>query len=317
MKENITGLDYLLSRLNKVRNLSSLASISRNWHDVILLRSGLKKEITLRLKSGHEFRVRGMRELMELWSGPEVQMEFFRQMGKTVRINGNYVSFNFNGRRVTFYSTGGQMGHTLALIREMYIKELERYERIGIKGKTVVDVGANIGDSPIFFALNSAKHVYAFEPFPYPYSMAVRNIRLNKLSGRITMLNEGLGGVNKRVMVSNSYKSTPSSRLEDTGKGRSVRVSTLEEVVRRYKLSNAFLKMDCEGAEYEIIRSAPAKVLRKFDHILISYHYGYVDIKDKLEEAGFRVTCTRPTHYNGFGTNSRSVYGGILYAVQR
>ena len=34
---------------------------------------------------------------------------------------------------------------------------------IDVKGRTVVDVGAGIGDSPVYFALNGARKVYAFD----------------------------------------------------------------------------------------------------------------------------------------------------------
>jgi len=56
-----------------------------------------------------------------------------------------------------------------------------------------VDVGAASGDTAIYFALNGAKHVYAFEPYPYSYNIAKENIKLNHLEDKITMLNEGCG----------------------------------------------------------------------------------------------------------------------------
>ena len=51
------------------------------------------------------------------------------------------------------------------LINENFIKE--QYKWLDVEGKNVVDVGANIGDTAIYFALKGAKHVYAFEPYPY------------------------------------------------------------------------------------------------------------------------------------------------------
>jgi Methyltransferase FkbM domain len=56
------------------------------------------------------------------------------------------------------------------------------------------------------------------------------------------------------------------------------------------------LKMDCEGSEYEVILSAEAheQTLQKFDLVIIEYHYGYKNLKQKLERSGFKVSVTRP-----------------------
>jgi len=35
--------------------------------------------------------------------------------------------------------------------------------------------------------------VYAFEPYPYSYNIAKKNIKLNHLEDKITLLNEGCG----------------------------------------------------------------------------------------------------------------------------
>jgi predicted RNA methylase len=40
------------------------------------------------------------------------------------------------------------------------------YEYLPVAGKTVIDIGANIADSSIYFAVRGAKKVIALEPFP-------------------------------------------------------------------------------------------------------------------------------------------------------
>ncbi|WOE50948.1 FkbM family methyltransferase [Sulfuracidifex metallicus] len=62
---------------------------------------------------------------------------------------------------------------------------LEQYNT-EIEGE-VVDIGANIGDSAIYFALKGASHVYAFEPLPSVYKVALENIKLNSLDDKITL----------------------------------------------------------------------------------------------------------------------------------
>ena len=44
------------------------------------------------------------------------------------------------------------------------------YEGVDVRGKTVVDVGAFVGDSAIHFALKGARRVIAVEPHPGAYA---------------------------------------------------------------------------------------------------------------------------------------------------
>lgn len=50
-----------------------------------------------------------------------------------------------------------------------------------VQNKIVVDVGANIADSSIYFTHNGAKQVIALEPFARNYELAKQNIILNKM----------------------------------------------------------------------------------------------------------------------------------------
>src|SRR5215204_1106883 len=48
-------------------------------------------------------------------------------------------------------------------VRSIYLNNI--YQQLPVKGKAVVDVGANIADSSVYFALNGAKKVIGLEPF--------------------------------------------------------------------------------------------------------------------------------------------------------
>jgi len=51
------------------------------------------------------------------------------------------------------------------------------YEMVDVKGKVVVDVGAHIGDSTIYFALKGAKRVFAIEPHPDAFAYMLDHIK--------------------------------------------------------------------------------------------------------------------------------------------
>jgi hypothetical protein len=68
-----------------------------------------------------------------------------------------------------------------------------------------------------------------------------------------------------------------------------------------------FLKLDCEGGEYEILFHASDETLAKIRHICLEYHnhltpYSDVDLGRYLQNKGFQVTTTpNPAHdYLGF-----------------
>ncbi|MGC8615414.1 MAG: FkbM family methyltransferase, partial [Thermoprotei archaeon] len=51
----------------------------------------------------------------------------------------------------------------------------------------------------------------------------------------------------------------------------------------------SLLKMDCEGCEYEVIRTTPTNILERIDSIILEYHDGPKDLPSLLSRAGFTV----------------------------
>jgi len=66
------------------------------------------------------------------------------------------------------------------------------YEQLDVKGKVVIDVGAYIGDSAIYFALKGARKVIAIEPHPGAFAEMLDNTKLNNMESVIIPINAGL-----------------------------------------------------------------------------------------------------------------------------
>ena len=63
---------------------------------------------------------------------------------------------------------------------------------IDYKDRVIIDVGANSGDTALYFASKGAK-VYAFEPVKEYFDMALKNLDLNpELSKNIKIFNYGV-----------------------------------------------------------------------------------------------------------------------------
>jgi hypothetical protein len=62
----------------------------------------------------------------------------------------------------------------------------------GLKGRDVIDVGANIGDSALYFVLNGARKVIAVEPLPNVARCAEENVRLSGATDKVRVINAAL-----------------------------------------------------------------------------------------------------------------------------
>ncbi len=186
----------------------------------------------------------------------------------------------------------------------------ECYNFLPVKDKDVIDIGANIGDSSIYFACKKAKRVIALEPYPKNYEMAKRNISINNLSDKINLMLAGCSAKYGYVTVDDNIFNdiTPVRSTED---GTNIQLLALKDIAETQGIESAVLKMDCEGCEYDIILSCTEDILKKFSHIQIEYHHGYKNLRDKLEKCGFKVSATRPK-YTVEG--SHKMFAGWLYA---
>jgi FkbM family methyltransferase len=226
--------------------------------------------------------------------------------------NRGFLKFRYKKRELMFYyDSADRLAETLGMINDEFIKE--ESARFDARNRDVVDIGAYVADTAICYIANGARHVYAFEPYPYFYGLGVKNIRANRLEGRITLLNAGCGSRSSKTAIDSSSINFTSVTSQKAGRRSTKQISilTLGEITKRYNLKNAVLKVDCEGCEYDILSSTDVDTLRHFSEIQIEYHYGYRNLEERLAEAGFRVARTKPIKKYNFTTSSFMVLGFI------
>ncbi|MFP3257632.1 MAG: FkbM family methyltransferase [Candidatus Nanopusillus acidilobi] len=170
----------------------------------------------------------------------------------------------------------------------------EEYSFLQVKDHDVIDIGMNMGDSAIYFALNGAKRVIGLEPYPYVFSYAEKNIKLNKLNN-VILLNAGYGK-DAKILVDDKKISSIGSSLISSNSGKEIPIYSLKTLFQMYKINNAIVKMDCEGWEYALLEEDD-ETLKNIDMMQIEYHYGYSELVEKLKKAGFYVEYTDPIYY--------------------
>jgi FkbM family methyltransferase len=201
------------------------------------------------------------------------------------------------------------------------------YCHLPVEGKVVIDIGANIGDSSIYFALRGAGKIIGVEPIPDNYEMAVKNIRLNNFSDRISLMLAGCSAHTGSTTVSSGFEAGIASHTVNYGEsGAKIPSVTLENIINEYNIRDGetVLKMDCEGCEYDIILTASDSLLRQFSHMLIEYHAGYKDLKERLEKSAFEVRPIKLTGEPGgpialpiVERSGEWYYIGYIYAKRR
>lgn len=205
----------------------------------------------------------------------------------------------------------------------------EQYKMLPVDNAIVIDVGSNIGDSSIYFALHGAERVIAIDPSPQNYIIAKKNIILNSLSEKIKVVLAGCASKTCYIAISCSENSTLNKHFDGTqvkvwpdmardlepGRFPRIKLFSLSDLLSENGINRkAVLKMDCEGCEYEALISSPPDILKRFSHILIEYHHGYLNIRDKLLSCGFKVSISRPMYIRTRDIG-RSMYAGIIFAV--
>ena len=186
-------------------------------------------------------------------------------------------------------------------------------------GWTVIDIGAGIGDFAIYVAREHPNsHVYACEPFPESFALLQENLKLNEVENVIA-LEVAIGAKSGPMTLATTGESVQHTTTHSpvSGKARSaiqVQGLSLDDLFQTNGLTHCdFLKMDCEGGEFEILFNASQATLERIRHICLEYHDGFTrfshtDLVDYMEQKGFQVrTAPNPVHS----------YLGFLYAYRR
>ena len=144
----------------------------------------------------------------------------------------------------------------------------------------IIDIGANIGMFSILYAkLHPYVKIYACEPVAETYIRLCKNIKINNITNiipintavsggekikQITYHPQGLGG------ASSHFNDLMVKNIEGIA---SIYVSciTLDELMLSFNINECqLLKIDCEGAEYDIIYNS--KLLNRINYLVGEFH---------------------------------------------
>ncbi|MCB1474333.1 MAG: FkbM family methyltransferase [Rhodobiaceae bacterium] len=174
------------------------------------------------------------------------------------------------------------------------------------EGAVVLDIGANAG----FFALqilcdHPDAQVISFEPLSGNFRLMEENRRAFP-QARWTIVNAAVAGHDGEIEIYShagpeAYTSGASMESSDEQTiATRCRAVTLKSILAENRLDRVeLLKLDCEGAEYEILFGASDDDLARIEHMAIETHESAVPGHDHdalarhLEQKGFAVKSWR------------------------
>ena len=137
----------------------------------------------------------------------------------------------------------------------------------------VLDIGAHIGLFSLFasqFCKNGK--IFCFEPIKENYEELLKNIEINNIQNIIPFNNAVSSKTEKTKIYLNDDESGHSMFLENSNYIEVDSIS-IDDIFKNNSIQTCnFLKLDCEGAEYEIIESLSKNYLQKIEKSVIEYH---------------------------------------------
>jgi len=148
-------------------------------------------------------------------------------------------------------------------------------------GGKIIDIGANAGYFTLFAVSRvPGALVLAYEPIPVNYAQLERHRDLNR-SRNIKCFPAAVAGHCGEIQLSfdasDSFTTSATMLSSGVAAPDSMRVTcvNLQKIFDDNRIESCdLLKMDCEGAEYDILYSCPSELLRRVDQIAMEVHRG-------------------------------------------
>jgi FkbM family methyltransferase len=287
-KKFLSLYNLLKDRINFILEIENMARTFENFNDAVLYFAGIKDRVKLKFRSG--LIIDSNREtkwlvhvLYELYKSVPLK-DTKENCEYCWRVNWqNKILILPNGLRFYLYSVDP------LIFSETFIHDIH-FIGFDLKDKIIVDVGAFVGDTALYYA-NFGAIVYAYEPHPVNFYWLKKNIELNPhLKDRIKIFNEAVGK-NEEIEISIGKSISGTFSIYSQAKGKILRIKSisLRKILEENDLDNPYLlKADCKGCEYYIIED---DAISKFEKVKIEYtgfNRPKVDyIISKLKSKGF------------------------------
>jgi FkbM family methyltransferase len=199
------------------------------------------------------------------------------------------------------------------VVNETWIENVYRiHDYQFVDGGVFVDIGANIGAVSLFVDnFNKSRDddnkikVYAVEPEPNNLHLLNHNIK-NNATENITVVNNAIWHEEAIVSISNRGGNSSILGPEEEEKSEVLAI-TLETLFSIYDIEEVdVMKIDIEGAEFDLIINTPAETLAKIKILVLEF--------DKSFDGRFGKMVEKLSKQFGIDILGSPERGGYIYA---
>lgn len=199
------------------------------------------------------------------------------------------------------------------VINETWQENVYRIYEDQFSGEGIfVDIGANIGAVSIFVdsfngnrGYDNKIKVYAVEPEPHNLSLLNQNIQNNPVKN-ITIVDKAVWHEEKMVSISDRGGNSSIVNLENENKSEVLAI-TMENLFSMYNIKEVdVMKIDIEGAEFDLIINTPAETLAKIKRLVLEF--------DKSFDGSFGKMVEKLAKQFGIEILGSPERGGYIYA---
>ena len=221
------------------------------------------------------------------------------------------------------------LAHNLPLIladRPLYdsvLKRVARYLRQRDGFVSLVDVGANIGDTVTACSLESSDTALCIEPNVEYWPHLQQNLQASKCRA---VTAQSLVGAKDGVLTASALTSQGTARYILGETGERIPVRSIPSLMAEMGLDSCnFLKIDTDGHDFECLRGAKSLLKKSMPIVLFEadifvntkYHQELLDAVSMLVVTGYKVfvVYTNDGCFFSFYTsnNIRQLYNAVLY----
>lgn len=182
-----------------------------------------------------------------------------------------------------------------SLFDEVIAKNTYKLTQEQVHNTAVIDIGANQGMFSILAASLGAPEVLACEPVSAICELLRHNVNKTGLDKVVQVVQAAVGGKPSGPMTIGVHDDSGYNSLYKPGNfGEMVNTTTLAELISKVSHKHVYLKMDCEGAEYDILFDSEPGVFDRVSRIAVEIHgdihpkYQGVELaQNRLAELGF------------------------------
>lgn len=145
------------------------------------------------------------------------------------------------------------------------------------KDDVVIDIGGNIGTFALLAARDAAHgRVFTFEPNLENFELLRHNLSINRIANVSAVraaVAAGAGSVKLFTAPQGGFHSILSDRAVAAEQYELVESVGLKDIFDTHRIDRCnFLKIDCEGAEYDILYSLPIEYYERIDKVAMEFH---------------------------------------------